>query len=70
MFLVAEGLGLVYALSVGSILGTVFNVFNLVSILVTLYQDSRKSLLRKNNMAFEHYVFVTRPWPVVWPRIG
>jgi hypothetical protein len=42
-FVAAEGLGLIYALSVGSILGTVFNVFNLVSILFTLYQDSRNS---------------------------
>ena len=46
-FLVAEGLGLVYALSVGSVLGTVFNVFNLVSIVVTLYQDSRKSFAKE-----------------------
>lgn len=33
VFLVAETLGLIYAISVGSIFGTVFNVSNLISIL-------------------------------------
>ena len=36
VFLVAETLGLVYAISVGSIFGTVFNVSNLISILSKL----------------------------------
>jgi len=35
-FLVAESLGLIYAVSVGSIFGTVFNISNLISILSTL----------------------------------
>lgn len=46
-FLLAESLGLVYALSVGSVLGTVFNVFNLISIVFTLYQDSRNNLAQE-----------------------
>ena len=36
VFLVAETLGLIYAISVGSIFGTVFNVSNLVSIVSKL----------------------------------
>ncbi|MEC9480229.1 MAG: YgjV family protein, partial [Pseudomonadota bacterium] len=36
VFLVAETLGLLYAISVGSIFGTVFNVSNLISILSKL----------------------------------
>ncbi len=36
VFLVAETLGLIYAISVGSIFGTVFNVSNLISIVSKL----------------------------------
>ena len=36
VFLVAESLGLIYAISVGSIFGTVFNISNLVSIVSKL----------------------------------
>lgn len=35
-FLVAESLGLIYAISVGSIFGTVFNISNLISIISKL----------------------------------
>jgi hypothetical protein len=38
-FILAEILGLVYALLVGSIFGSVFNISNLISILVKLKQD-------------------------------
>jgi len=40
-FLVAETLGLMYALTVGSIFGTVFNISNLISI-VTKMRSERK----------------------------
>ena len=43
-FILAEGLGLVYALLVGSIFGSVFNFANLVSIAVKLYADRNKGL--------------------------
>jgi hypothetical protein len=38
-FILAEILGLAYAVMVGSIFGTVFNITNLISILFTLYRD-------------------------------
>lgn len=41
-FLVAESLGLVYSVSVGSIFGTVFNVSNLCSIISKLYMERRR----------------------------
>ncbi|GEA13497.1 YgjV family protein [Alteromonas sp. KUL49] len=41
-FLLAEFLGLVYALSVGSIFGTIFNISNMASIFISMYK-SRKS---------------------------
>ncbi len=41
-FIFAEILGLIYAVMVGSIFGTVFNVTNLISILFTLYQDMKR----------------------------
>ncbi len=41
VFIAAEGLGLVYALSVGSIFGSVFNLVNLTSIGLKLWQDKR-----------------------------
>lgn len=40
-FILAESLGLVYALIVGSIFGSVFNVSNLVSIAIKLYQEKQ-----------------------------
>jgi hypothetical protein len=39
-FILAEVLGLIYAITVGSIFGTIFNVTNLLSIFYTLYQDA------------------------------
>ena len=36
VFIIAEGLGLIYAVSVGSIFGTVFNLSNLLSIIIKL----------------------------------
>ncbi|MCC2616583.1 YgjV family protein [Aestuariibacter halophilus] len=38
-FILAEGLGLVYAVAVGSVFGTVFNLSNLASIFIKLYQQ-------------------------------
>ncbi len=38
-FILAEVLGLIYAIMVGSIFGTVFNITNLCSIFYTLYRD-------------------------------
>ncbi|WP_092590611.1 YgjV family protein [Pseudidiomarina indica] len=40
-FLLAELLGLCYAIYVGSVSGTVFNLFNLTSIILKLLQDRR-----------------------------
>lgn len=40
-FILAEVLGLIYAVAVGSIFGTVFNIANLISIVVKLLQDKR-----------------------------
>ncbi len=42
-FILAESFGLIYAVLVGSIFGTVFNFTNLCSIFFTLYRDKRKS---------------------------
>ncbi|CAB0150042.1 hypothetical protein PSI9734_00613 [Pseudidiomarina piscicola] len=44
-FLLAEFLGLVYAIIVGSISGTVFNIVNLSSIILKLLQDKRAQTL-------------------------
>lgn len=41
-FLVAESLGLIYSVLVGSIFGTVFNVSNLFSIITKLVQEKRR----------------------------
>ena len=41
-FLLAETLGLMYALSVGSIFGTVFNISNLFSIVTKMISDKKK----------------------------
>ncbi|WP_308427840.1 YgjV family protein [Lacimicrobium alkaliphilum] len=38
-FILAEGLGLAYAVSVGSVFGSIFNISNLTSISIKLYQD-------------------------------
>lgn len=40
-FILAEGLGLIYALSVGSLFGVLFNISNLTSISLKLYSDWR-----------------------------
>ena len=40
-FILAEVLGLIYSLLVGSIFGSVFNISNLISIFVKLLQDNR-----------------------------
>ena len=40
-FILAEILGLIYAIMVGSIFGTVFNITNLLSIFYTLFQDAK-----------------------------
>lgn len=42
-FVLAESLGLVFAILVGSIFGTVFNLTNLASILFTLYNETKNS---------------------------
>lgn len=44
-FLVAEVLGLMYSVLVGSVSGTVFNIVNLTSILLKLLQDKRARTL-------------------------
>ncbi|MFT4653298.1 MAG: hypothetical protein ACJA0G_000205 [Kangiellaceae bacterium] len=44
-FVLAELLGLTFAILVGSIFGTVFNITNLVSIFMTLYRDRKNSKL-------------------------
>ncbi|WP_088329834.1 YgjV family protein [Lacimicrobium sp. SS2-24] len=38
-FILAEGLGLAYAVIVGSVFGSLFNISNLLSIAIKLYQD-------------------------------
>jgi len=48
-FLLAELLGLAYAIVVGSISGTVFNIVNLTSIILKLLQDHRAQRLSKPN---------------------
>lgn len=42
-FILAELLGLTFAILVGSVFGTVFNITNLCSIFYTLYSDQRKA---------------------------
>ncbi|MBT1451115.1 YgjV family protein [Glaciecola sp. XM2] len=42
-FIFAEGLGLVYAILVGSIFGTIFNITNLCSIFYVLYRDKKNA---------------------------
>ncbi|MFT6267746.1 MAG: hypothetical protein ACJAVV_000545 [Alphaproteobacteria bacterium] len=42
-FVLAELLGLTFAIMVGSIFGTVFNITNLLSIFMTLYRDYKLS---------------------------
>lgn len=44
-FLLAESLGLIYAIIVGSVSGTVFNIVNLTSIILKLLQDKRARTL-------------------------
>jgi uncharacterized membrane-anchored protein YitT (DUF2179 family) len=44
-FILAEVLGLIFAILVGSIFGTVFNITNLLSIFYTLYQERNKKAL-------------------------
>lgn len=41
-FILAELLGLAYALMVGSIFGSIFNISNLTSIFTKLYQEKRR----------------------------
>lgn len=48
-FLLAEVLGLAYAVMVGSVSGTVFNIVNLSSIILKLLQDYRRSRLSEPN---------------------
>jgi hypothetical protein len=48
-FILAEILGLVFAVLVGSVFGTIFNITNLCSIVYTLKSDQRKA--RKRNLA-------------------
>ncbi len=40
-FLLAETLGLIYAVQVGSVFGTVFNLSNLTSILLKMYREDK-----------------------------
>lgn len=47
-FLLAEVLGLAYAIMVGSVSGTVFNIVNLTSIILKLLQDQRASRLSES----------------------
>ncbi|WP_417665165.1 YgjV family protein [Pseudidiomarina sp.] len=48
-FLLAELLGLAYAIVVGSVSGTVFNIVNLTSIILKLLQDRRSERLSERN---------------------
>lgn len=43
-FILAETLGLIYAVMVGSIFGTIFNISNLCSILYKLFSDRKKTI--------------------------
>lgn len=43
-FILAEALGLAYAIMVGSIFGTIFNITNLCSIFYILYRDKKNAL--------------------------
>ncbi|MEM0910279.1 MAG: YgjV family protein [Pseudomonadota bacterium] len=47
-FIFAEILGLVYAIMVGSIFGTIFNISNLVSILWVLIRDKKQARLNQS----------------------
>ncbi|MDO6568223.1 YgjV family protein [Alteromonas sp. 1_MG-2023] len=42
-FLLAETLGLIYAILVGSIFGTIFNISNIVSILTKIHSEKKKT---------------------------
>jgi hypothetical protein len=42
-FILAESLGLIFAILVGSVFGTIFNMTNLCSIFYTLYRDYRNN---------------------------
>lgn len=42
-FILAEGLGLIYALAVGSVFGVLFNISNLTSISIKLFSEWRVS---------------------------
>jgi hypothetical protein len=53
-FILAELLGLIFAVLVGSIFGTVFNITNLMSILFTLYQENRREKQAKEKRKFEN----------------
>ncbi|GAB3018666.1 YgjV family protein [Bowmanella dokdonensis] len=48
-FILAEGLGLAYALLVGSLFGSLFNISNLSSIGIKLYQDRRPKRARQSD---------------------
>ncbi|AWL11002.1 hypothetical protein HMF8227_00506 [Saliniradius amylolyticus] len=48
-FILAEGLGLAYALVVGSIFGSIFNISNLTSISIKLWQDYRRGSMPEKN---------------------
>jgi hypothetical protein len=48
-FILAETLGLIFAILVGSIFGTVFNLSNLLSIFMTLFRDRNKTHKSTNN---------------------
>ena len=48
-FILAEVLGLVFSVLVGSLFGTIFNVTNLSSILFTLYRDNKKAKIALNS---------------------
>lgn len=47
-FILAELLGLVYAIMVGSIFGSIFNISNLISIAVKLAQETRHGVSKLN----------------------
>lgn len=47
-FIFAEVLGLVFAVIVGSVFGTIFNITNLSSILFTLYKDHKSNINNTN----------------------
>jgi hypothetical protein len=47
LFIFAELLGLIFAVLVGSIFGTIFNITNLMSILLTLFRDRKLQANKK-----------------------